>query len=257
MPADVRWQLLSPLMADPVRAVRFAVAAALADTLNQVPQSGVEKLRGLIAKCRESLNDNADTPGGQVAIGILEALLGNVAQAELAYQQALSIEPQFVPALINLADYYRSVGKNEVSSSLLLRALQVAPESANTHHAYGLALVRSGKYQEAVGYLKTAVEQADARPNHVYIYAVALDSLGETQAAIKVIDAADKRWPNHLDLSMLQVSYMDKIGNTNEIHRCLSLLASVAINDPQVKKWTKNIVVSINEFDVTRKSTCG
>lgn len=239
MPLDVRWQLLSSLMTDPVRAVRFEVATTLVDAFGQASEVDTVKLRSLIAEYRKSLAHNADSPGGQVAIGILEARAGNVTLAEQAYQQALSIEPRFVPALINLADHYRSIDRNEESSSLLARALQVAPDSANTNHAYGLLLVRSGKYQEAVEFLKAAVDQEDAQPNHAYVYAVALDSLGDTHAAMKVIEAADKRWPNHMDLSMLQVSYMDKTGKTVGIHHYLSLLASVAANAPQVREWTK------------------
>jgi predicted CXXCH cytochrome family protein len=221
MPADVRWQLLSPLIEDPVRAVRFEVASALAGVLDQAPEKDAEKLRELIAEYRESLAYNADAPGGQLTIGILETRLGNTLQAENAFQQALSIEPHFVPALINL------------------HALKVAPDSANTNHAYGLYLVRRGKHEEALEYLETAVRQEDARPGHAYVYAVALDSQGQTHAAMKAIDAADKRWPNNFDLSMLQLSYMDKTGKTDGVHHYLSLLASVAANAPQVREWMK------------------
>jgi len=239
MPVEVRWQLLSPLITDQSKAVRFSVALALADAFGQAQEADAIKLRNLMAEYRESLNYNADSPGGQVAIGIFESQSGNRAQAEQAYQQALSIEPQFVPALINLADYYRSVNKKWESNILLVRALKTAPDTAFTNHAYALMLVRSGKQQEALRYLKVAVAQEDAQPHQAYVYAVALDSLGDTQAAIAVINAADKRWPNNLNLSMLQVAFMDKTGNVNGIHHYLSLLTAVAANNPQVGVWMK------------------
>ncbi len=78
------------------------------------------------------------------------------------------------------------------------------------------------------------------------MYAVALDSVGQTEAAIYVIDAAGKIWPNNLELSFLQVSYMDKIGKTDGIHRYLSLLASVAANAPQVRAWISKYGASEN-----------
>jgi Tfp pilus assembly protein PilF len=113
----------------------------------------------------------------------------------------------------------------------------VAPDSANTNHAYGLFLVRSGKKNEALKFFETATGQQDSSPRHVYVYAVALDSRGQTDAAMKVIEKAGKRWPNNLELSFLQVSYMDKTGKTDGIHRYLSLLASIAANAPQIKTW--------------------
>jgi len=243
MPVNVRWQLLSPLITDPVRVVRFEVANVLSDALGQVSGGDAQreemKLQALLDEFRKSLAYSADSPGGQVAIGILEDQTGRPVQAEEAYKRALSIELNFVPALINLADHYRAAEDDTKSHALLARALKTAPDSANTNHAYGLLQVRMGKYEKALGYFKAALAQADAQPNHAYIYAVALDSQGQTLEAMKAIAKADKRWPNHLDLNMLQVSLMDKTGNTKGIHHYLSLLASVAINNPQVRQWTQ------------------
>jgi len=239
MPVALRWQLLEPLIEDPLKVIRLEVASLLADALPQLTGKDAEKLGKLIEEYRESLDYNADTPAGQLTIGNLEARLGFSILAENAYLGALEIEPNYVPALINLADFYRSSGRDPEARELLLRALQVAPDSANTNHAYGLFLVRSGKKYEALKYFETATGQQDSSPRHVYVYAVALDSRGQTEAAMKVIDEASKRWPNNLELSFLQVSYMDKTGKTDGIHRYLSLLASIAADAPQVRVWMK------------------
>lgn len=237
MPVQLRWQLLSPLIEDPTKVIRLEVASVLADALPQLAGKDAEKLGRLIDEYREALDYNADTPAGQLSIGNLEARLGYSILAEDAYLRALEIEPHFVPALINLADFYRSSGRDLESRKLLLRALQVAPDSANTNHAYGLFLVRSGKQDEALGYLKSAIQQQDTNPRHIYVYAVALDSRGQTNAAMKAIEEAGNRWPNNLELSFLQVAYMEKTGNIDGIHRYLSLLASVASQAPQVRAW--------------------
>ncbi len=238
-PPAVRWQLLSPLIEDPVGAVRFEVATTVADVLGQLEVPEAEKLQGLLDEYRNLLTADADTPGGQVAMGILETQLGNIAAAEQAYQQALSIESSFVPAMINLSDLYRATERNSEAGQLLQDALAVAPDSATTYHAYGLFLVRDGRQSESLEYFRRAVEQEDAGPRHAYVYAIALDSLGRTPEAIKSINLADKRWPNNFDLSMLQVAYMDKTGEIKGIHHFLSLLASVAANAPQVVEWTR------------------
>jgi predicted CXXCH cytochrome family protein len=239
MPAQLRWQLLSPLIDDPVKTVRLEVAGALAEARPQLADKDATRLDALIDEYREALKYNADTPAGQLAIGNLEANLGFIIRAEKAYLRSLEIESSYVPTLINLADFYRASGENNKSRELMLRALRVAPDSANTNLAYALFLIRSGQQDEALGYLKTAIEQEDAAPRHVHIYAVALDSRGETGKAIKTIDAASRQWPNNIELSFLQVSYMDKTGKTDGIHRYLALLASVAAQNAQVKTWMK------------------
>jgi tetratricopeptide (TPR) repeat protein len=237
MPIQVRWQLLNPLIEDAVKVIRLEVASGLADALLQVTGKDAERLGKLIDEYRESLNYNSDSPAGQLSIGNLEIRLGYSILAENAYLRALDIEPHFVPALINLSDLYRSSGRDPESRELLLNALQVAPDSATTNHAYGLFLVRSGQQKQALEYFATAIRQEDANPRHTYVYAVALDSRGQTDQAMKVIEQASDRWPNNLDLTFLLVSYMDKTGNTDGIHSYLSLLFTVAANAPQVRTW--------------------
>lgn len=239
MAAPVRWQLLEPLLDEPVKVIRLEVANNLTDVLNQLTGKDAERLGKLIDEYRAALNYNADTPAGQLSIGNLEASLGFSILAENAYLQSLEIESNYVPTLINLADLYRSTGRDHESRKLLLQALQLAPDSANTNHAYGLFLVRSGQQNEALEYFATAIKQEDSNPRHVYVYAVALDSRGETDKAMQAIEAASKHWPNNIDLSFLQVSYMEKTGKTDGIHRYLALLASIAAQNPQVKTWMK------------------
>jgi predicted CXXCH cytochrome family protein len=234
---QTRWPLLQPLIEDPVKAVRLELAPALAEALPELSTRDVKRLQRLLDEYRDYLKYIADTPGGQLSLGNLETRLGNLTLAERAYRQALEIEPHFVPALINLGDFFRSTGRDGESKDFLLHALEVAPDSALTNHAWGLFLVRSGRHSDAMDYLKAAIEQEDSTPRHLYVYAVALDSQGQTNAAIVLIDANRERWPNNIDLSFLQVSYMDKSGNSEDIHRYLSLLAAVAAGNPQVRTW--------------------
>ncbi len=236
-PLELRWQLLQPLIDDPLQSVRHAVAIALADVLPQLTGKDAQRLQRLLDARRVALAYHADSPAGQLAIGNFELRTGFPILAEQAFKAALEIEPRFVPALLNLADLYRGIGADREALELLQRALEFAPDSANSNHAYGLYLVRAGKRDEALPYLESAARQSDSSPRHVYVYAVALDSLGQTGKAIETIDAASRRWPNQLDLSFLQVAYMDKTAQTDGIHQYLSVLEAFAANIPQVQAW--------------------
>ena len=236
-PLELRWQLLQPLIDDPLQSVRNAVAIGLADALPQLTGRDAQRLQRLLDEQRSALAYHADSPAGQLVIGNLELRSGFPILAEQAFKTALEIEPKFMPALLNLADLYRGIGADGEARGLLQRALEIAPDSAASNHAYGLYLVRANKRDEALGYLETATRQADASPRHVYVYAVALDSLGQTDKAIEILDAASRRWPNQLDLSFLQVTYMDKTAKTEGIQKHLSVLEAFAANIPQVRDW--------------------
>jgi tetratricopeptide (TPR) repeat protein len=238
-PAGLRWQLLSPLLADPVKAVRLEIANRLADVRPQLDGAEAGRLDRLLDEYRESLAYQADTPGGQLAIGSLEWRLGYPILAERAYKRALEIEPDFVPALLNLADLYRSLDSEGEAAALLERALEFAPDDANAQQAMALHLVRIGKRDAALEYFAAAVEQDSAGPGHFYAYAVALDSAGRTAAAIDALATATASWPNTLELYFLQVAYMDKTGRIDGIQRYLSLLDEVAGNNPQIRAWVQ------------------
>lgn len=239
MPAEVRWKLLSPHIKDPSLSVRYQVAVTLSDVLNQLPVEQQHDLSSLIKEYRESLAVSADSPATQLSIATLEIRLVNLNKAEQAYLHALRIEPNYVPALINLADFYRGTGQEEKSEPLFKKALRLSPDSGVAHHSYGLFLVRKQNYDGALPYLKDAVGQNDALPRYAYVYAVALDNIDKTDEAINVLIKANERWPNQYNLLMTLIIYLEKTDDTNSIYKYLSRLTAIAPNAEDVKQLVK------------------
>ena len=232
----MRWQLLSPYMDDPSLSVRVEIADALVDTYNDLSIDLQVKLGALIDEYRASLMVSAGSPATQATLANLEARLGNNEAAEKALLQALRIEPGYVPALLNLADYYRASGREAEVEPLLKRALKVAPDSGAAHHGYGLFLVRQQNYDAALPYFEAAIKQADAVPRYAYVYAVALASKGQTEKAIGILTAAAERWPNQYEILLLLVNYLDQSGNIKLAMNYLSKLSAIAPSAPEVKR---------------------
>ena len=236
IPPSLRWQVLSMHLDDPSKSVRFEIARVLADQINQVPAAQGEQLSKLIAEYKQALLISADSPATQLSIASLETHLGNNSLAEQAYNKALLIEPNFVPALINLADFYRSTNNEAKVEPLLERALIVAPESGAAQHSYGLSLVRKQRYKEALPYLKAAVDASDALSRYAYVYAVALDNDNSTINSINVLIDADKRWPNQYDVLMTLVLYLEKTGMSSSIPPFIAKLQNLAPEAPEVQR---------------------
>ena len=90
----------------------------------------------------------------------------------------------------------RSVGNkltyagSEVEVVGMQTAVDMAPDLALVRHSRGLLLVRANRHDEALPELRAAAELAPESARFVYVYAVALNSLGEPEEALQVLEEA-------------------------------------------------------------------
>ncbi|HSC86428.1 MAG TPA: tetratricopeptide repeat protein, partial [Polyangiaceae bacterium] len=165
-PAPVRYELLIPSLAHPLRAVRVAVARGLADA--PLDELTVEARQALLAGWHEvdaSFQVGATLPAVLVEKAAFELRRGQPDAARSALKQALVREPCLVAAWLNLAELARRSEDEEASRKAIDRALACDPNSAEAHYARGLASIRGERQSEARQQLQRAVELApgDAR----------------------------------------------------------------------------------------------
>ncbi len=239
---EVRWKILSSYVNDPVKAVRMEVAIALSDMASSVPLEKIGEFVALMNEYRQSLSLSADMPSTQSALGHLELNLGDTSAAIRRLEKAIKIEPDYIPARLNLADLYRSINNEKQASIHLQYAVKVAPDSGAANFSYGLSLIRQQKYQQAISYLKAATEQGDASSRYAYVYAVALDSLSRTDEALLFLENANRRWQNQYALLLLQIQLMEKTGDVEDILLPLSKLSRIAPGAPETRRLIKQYV---------------
>lgn len=194
LPADRRWQLLKPLLEDPEQVVRALAAESLAD----MPRSGLPLAERLILgnasdEYLASQTYNADTPAANVNLGNFYADRGEPAKAESHFKEALTLDPTWLPAYINLADFYRRQNRDRDGAQVLRQGLERLPESADLHHSLGLLEVRQQRLDTAIASLARAATLAPDNARYQYVYAVALHTAGKTHQALTVIDIALER----------------------------------------------------------------
>ncbi|MEM9256276.1 MAG: tetratricopeptide repeat protein [Pseudomonadota bacterium] len=186
LPVQQRQQLLMPLVDDEVASVRMEVASSLAALpLQQLPEQQRKQLEPLFAEYQAMMEEHADMPGMQIQQGIFHSEQGNYKAAEAAYLEALHLNPQLVPAYLNLAELLRSQGKEPQARDQLKQALAVAPNHGPTLHALGLSEIRSGNRVAALDYLKRAADVEELGTRHRFVYAIALHDTGQPQMAIQ------------------------------------------------------------------------
>ncbi len=185
-----RWRLAGQLLNDDLLAVRIEAVPLLAPVLHDLSGSRRTLLEAAIEEYLDVQAFSGDQPQAHTNIGNLRLATGETELAEAAFKTALQLNPSWVPALVNLADVYRAIGRDEQGGSLLLRAAQEAPDSPDVLLSRAFWLVRQHRNTEAMPLLAEAVELAPNNPRYAYTYAVALHSAGRSEQALAVIDAA-------------------------------------------------------------------
>jgi len=214
VPLEIRVRLAFPMLDDPVRAVRIETARVLAS----VPAGELSKdQRALLEKAlQESIMAQqamAERPEAQTNLGNMYAARGEFDKAVSAYQTAIDLDTGYVPGYVNLADLYRSRGKDAEAEKRLRRAAEVAPENADVHHALGLTLVRQKRTDQALKELRLASTLNPDNARYIYVYAVALNSTGKPEQAIMVLQGAHNAHPDNADILRALVAFHRDSGN--------------------------------------------
>ncbi|HLF29476.1 MAG TPA: ammonia-forming cytochrome c nitrite reductase subunit c552 [Xanthomonadales bacterium] len=223
LPAVNRYSLLAPLITDPAKSVRMAVAPMLADLMladlppDQLPAKGRDGLLALRAEYLEALRLNADMPESLLNLGSFLAMSGQAEEAERAYRQALKLAPDFVPAMINLADLYRAAGLDDAATPLLQSAIEAAPDMAAAYHSMGLLLVRQKQMDQAVRQFRKAAELEPRNARYAYVYAVALYEQGQQQQAVSILEQSLSQHPGDPELISALRAYYQKLGELEKL----------------------------------------
>jgi predicted CXXCH cytochrome family protein len=233
---------LTPLLSDPVRAVRVEAARALAGVdphrLTQPQRDALDvAFRELVAA--EMID--ADRPEAHLNLGLLEVRRRQPAAAEAEYDMALRLDPNFVPALANLADLDRMLGRDQQGEELLRKALAIDPRSADVRHSLGLLLVRQHNYAEALDQLRQAAALAPDNARYAYVYAIALSSTGAVPQAVEVLERTHRQHPADPDVLTALVSITRQSGDNAKALSYARELTKLYPTDMQLRAMVQDL----------------
>jgi tetratricopeptide (TPR) repeat protein len=212
---EQRWRLARTLLDDPVRTVRAEAGRVLAPVMATtiINTADRQRLQAALDEYVECQMASAERPESHLNIGLVNLMAQQFARAEHAYRAALSIDPAFVPASVNLADLMRERGRDDEGEVVLRDALAVTPDAAAVHHALGLLLIRRNRLAEAIESLQRGATLAPEAPQYAFAFALALDAVGETPVAIEVLNEASRLHPWNRDLLAALESMHRATGN--------------------------------------------
>ncbi|MBW1960849.1 MAG: tetratricopeptide repeat protein, partial [Deltaproteobacteria bacterium] len=125
------------------------------------------KTRGRIdiASVSRMLESEPKNPELYYRLGDLYKKKGDFAQAIAQYRNALSLRPDFVPALKNLAITFAMLGNYEKALSLFHKVIGILPDDADVYYKIACIYARQKKTEEAVKWLKESIKKGFSDKN--------------------------------------------------------------------------------------------
>ncbi|MDX2088608.1 MAG: cytochrome c3 family protein [Kofleriaceae bacterium] len=227
----MRAAVVAPLLDDPVRAVRIEAASVLADvTPERLPSTWRASQARAVAELVAVQELNGDRPEAHLTLAALHVKQQAFERAEAELQHALAIDPGFVPAAVNLADLYRTLGRDADAEPTLRKALARAPQQPALLHALGLVLVRQNRTKEAIASLGAAARLGTDNPRNGYVYAVALHSAGRRAEATRELNGVLRLHPYDRDVLAALIAFHREAKQSRE---ALGFAERLAALDPQ------------------------
>ena len=178
---------------------------------------------------------SADRPEAHLALGAFYSDRKQMDAAEAAYRTALRLDPSFVPGMVNLADFYRAQNRDVEAEPLLRQAVMAESNNAGAHHALGLLLVRMRRLDEAMAELRQAAELAPDNARYAYVYAVALNTAGQSAEALRVLRFDNQMHPSDLDVLIALVTISRDTGDLAAARSYAEELVRVAPGNAQAR----------------------
>jgi len=152
-------ELLSPMLNDPVKAVRMQAAFRMSSLpVASMDSSLLREFFESLGQYREAMEYTGEFAASRHNLGVIYQNLGNYEQAETNFLSAIRIDNEFFPSIANLAVNYNQQGKNQEALALLRDMINRFPEYHESWYSLGLLQAEMGDYQGALVSLEKAAE---------------------------------------------------------------------------------------------------
>lgn len=185
---DEKLSVVTPLVADPIRAVRIQAARVLtAGPIDRLEPARRQEFDSALAEYKLAQIYNADIPGGNLNLALIETNLKLFDNAIEHYKTAIRLDPTFMPARVNLGNLYNQLGRNAEAETQFREAIGRAPNDGELHYSLGLLLAEEKRLPESAEELGKAATLMPDRSRVQYNYALALQQIGKMKEAEAVL----------------------------------------------------------------------
>ena len=188
LPINLRFELLLPNLNEKSLSVRLEMARQLAplnlsNNNKSLNTTNIEKINLLFNDLISKTLYDADTPENQVILANFYTARNQLSKAITHYKAAISLEPHFENALLNLADLYRGLGQDNNALPLLQEATTQHKNSPYAYYSLGLLYIRQNNLESAIENFQQAIHLDRKNINYVYTYVLTLIKANQKEMA--------------------------------------------------------------------------
>jgi predicted CXXCH cytochrome family protein len=235
LPPQERAALLTPLLNDPVKAVRIAAARDLLSVARSGLGNALDSWNKAIAEYETVQKSLAERAEANLNLAMLYQADGRSGEVEALLRTSLKRDPDFYPALVTLVQWLEANGRSQEAQTLLAQGLKEHPEAALLQHTQGLSLVRAGKSDQAMPFLRKAAQLEPQSPQFGYVLAVALHDSGKVAAACEELERLLKVQPTHRNARLALIQYYLNNGQEPKAQVLLQGWKKMNMGDPALK----------------------
>ncbi|MBN1909525.1 MAG: tetratricopeptide repeat protein [Pirellulales bacterium] len=183
------FELLSPLLCDPIRSVRVEVARIMAKEPSQRFNAADRKaFDAALAEYVKGQQYLSDRPESHLNMAVLHEDQGHLANAEASYRTALRQNPNQREALSNLARLFDELNRQDEAEVMLRRLIKLMPDAPEPHYNLGLVLgTDKNRLNEAASEFRIAIKLDPRNPQYYYNLGMALQLLKQPAKAEKCL----------------------------------------------------------------------
>jgi predicted CXXCH cytochrome family protein len=181
---DEKLAVVTPLVSDPIRAVRIQAARVMTSApIDRLEPARHQEFESALAEYRQAQIYNAEMPSGNLNLALIETNLKQFDSAVAHYKTAIRLDPTFLPARVNLGNLYNQLGRNADAEREFRSAIERTPNNGDLHYSLGLLLAEEKRLDESADELGKAAMLLPDRPRVQYNYALALQQSGKVKEA--------------------------------------------------------------------------
>lgn len=242
-PAD-RLRSVGALLGDPSRAVRAEAARVLAPAAALMPPDQRKAFDLAAAEFENAQRAISDRAAGHLRLGLFYLDLGRTADAEAAYRKGTAIEPDHVPAWVNLAEllYQQNRWADAEAAFRGATTCTNVPENRGlAHDALARFLIRLKRYDEGLVELKEAARLLPRDARIQYFLGVAYNSLGRFEDALGPLKKAVELEPNNTEYLAGLATICRDASRIEEALAAAEALMRLSPGDPQARQLAEEI----------------
>jgi len=235
LPPLERAPLLTPLLGDPVKAVRIVAARDLLSVARNGLGSAQVNWNAAIAEYEAVQKSLAERAESNLNLAMLYQASGRNDEVESLLRTALKRDPDFYPALVTLVQWLEANGRGQEAQTLLAQSLKEHPDNALLQHTQGLALVRAGQSAQAMPALRKAAQLEPQNAQYGYVLAVALHDSGKVDEACEELERLLNVQPANRNARLSLIQYYLDNGQEPKAQVLLQRWKKMNGGDPALK----------------------